>query len=447
MSTIKERIRMFCERKNIPIAHFENSCGVSNGYVNGIRKSISGDKLERIIKAFPDLRKEWLMSDDGYMLTTDTPEVVEREYQRGVRDRLIVFVSTYLEISLQEFEQKCALPTDFMIKKGNIRKDILDRICNIYPNLNIKWLEYGIGLMLKDEFVTIYERLKYQFKKHKLDFGQWETKVLELSAGTLSRAKNNLSEARCALIEHNLPPEVDKEWIMAGRRKYSKSNASEPSVPYVVSVYDSQRETINVSDDADCKIEQPEVHEIEEGTKAIVIPINLSRNPKMKFSELSKKKVEVGQMMQKFTFWYQVQTEQLESFMIQQGDWLMLAPMDISEVIDGEIYMENSDRFGCMVRAFKWVDETHCKLIELDEPYDWLETTIDDLHDILAIVGIYKNVTSLMPFTQTQLGKVLHQKDKMISDAMNYNKAMFEELRKSGQRTDLLIDALINKLK
>lgn len=438
MSTIKERIKMFCERKNLKVVHFENNCGMTNGYVNAIRRSISEEKLAAIKKAYPELNPNWLMFNEGYMLTTDTPEVVERERQNGIYDRLTLFISTYLEISFNDFEEKCGLPKDFIINRKPVTDDILDRIALLYPNLSKKWLNIGLGEMLMDEYVTIYDRIKHQFKIHKIDFGYWERNVLKYAQGTLSRMKNSIPEIKLDYIAEKLPPEVDRKWILEGRREL-KNTAQEPMIPYVVSLYAQQEKQVD--------IETPEVHEIEEGTKAIVIPINLSRNPKMKFSQLSAQKIDVGKIMKKFSFMYQVQTSQLESFLIYEGDWLMLAPLGIGEVINGEIYMINSDTYGCMVRAFYMIDADRCKLVNLEEPYDEIETPTKDINDILDIVGIFKNVTSMLPFSKTLMGKTILQKDKMISDAMTYNKEMFEELRKSGKRTDLLIDILINKIK
>ena len=40
---IKERIKQFADSKGIPIYKFESTAGLSNGYVNGIRKGIASD--------------------------------------------------------------------------------------------------------------------------------------------------------------------------------------------------------------------------------------------------------------------------------------------------------------------------------------------------------------------------------------------------------------------
>lgn len=442
MNTLKERIKMFCDRQKLQVSHFEKKCGLVNGYVNNIRKSVSAEKLEMILSAYPMLNRKWLLSGDGFMLVNDTAETIDREAQKSMRDRLVVFISNYTQLNFNDFENKCGLPEDFMISNQRITDDVIEKISATYPSLSKKWLVTGLGDMVVDEYVTIYERIKQQFKIHKIDFGHWETKVLGLGQGTLSRMKHHLSEAKVDLISEKLPNEVDKEWILAGRRTIS--TAKEPTIPYIVRMYGQNAEQV-IEPKKETEVDV-EVHEIQEGTKGIVIPINLSRNPKMKLANLSDMQIELGKLMPSFKFMYEVQTHQLQSFGIEQGDWLMLSPVEISEVINNEIYFINSQRYGCMVRCFQWVNEEKVNLINIDTESDILEDDIADINDVLAITSILKICTSLLPFSHTTIGKMMHNKDKVISETMQYNKEMFEEVRKSGQRTDMLIDLLSTKL-
>lgn len=70
-STIKDRIILFIRQTGISQGRFERICGLSNGYVNNIRKSISPEKLEQISQSFPQLNKGWLMTGEGEMLTNN----------------------------------------------------------------------------------------------------------------------------------------------------------------------------------------------------------------------------------------------------------------------------------------------------------------------------------------------------------------------------------------
>ena len=65
---VKERLLLFVKYKKISVKRFEELCGVSNGYVSAIRKSIGGEKLNNVLKAFPELNREWLLYGEGEML-------------------------------------------------------------------------------------------------------------------------------------------------------------------------------------------------------------------------------------------------------------------------------------------------------------------------------------------------------------------------------------------
>lgn len=68
--TVKERLIKFIKYKNLSQKRFEESVGLSNGYVNNIRKSITVEKLQKIALQYPELNKAWLLTGDGSMLNT-----------------------------------------------------------------------------------------------------------------------------------------------------------------------------------------------------------------------------------------------------------------------------------------------------------------------------------------------------------------------------------------
>lgn len=66
--SVKERLIQFIKYKNIGQSAFEKFVGLSNGYVNNIRKSIQPDKVQRIALKYPELNTGWLMTGNGEML-------------------------------------------------------------------------------------------------------------------------------------------------------------------------------------------------------------------------------------------------------------------------------------------------------------------------------------------------------------------------------------------
>ncbi len=66
--TVKERISEFIKFKKISSRAFETRCNLSNGYLRQLKSSPTADKIEIILSAFPELRREWLMTGEGEML-------------------------------------------------------------------------------------------------------------------------------------------------------------------------------------------------------------------------------------------------------------------------------------------------------------------------------------------------------------------------------------------
>lgn len=67
-ASLKQRLVTFISYKRMPRGEFENSIGVSNGYVNSISKGIGADKLEKICSKYPELNRKWLLYGQGEML-------------------------------------------------------------------------------------------------------------------------------------------------------------------------------------------------------------------------------------------------------------------------------------------------------------------------------------------------------------------------------------------
>ena len=64
---VKNRLEHFIKSMNMPVYKFEQLCGLSQGYVANIRKSISPGKLSLISEQFPNLNVSWLMTGEGTM--------------------------------------------------------------------------------------------------------------------------------------------------------------------------------------------------------------------------------------------------------------------------------------------------------------------------------------------------------------------------------------------
>ena len=67
-TTVKERIMKFIDSQELSINKFEKEAGLSVGYLRQLRKEPSPTKIKSIIKAFPNLNENWLLTGQGSML-------------------------------------------------------------------------------------------------------------------------------------------------------------------------------------------------------------------------------------------------------------------------------------------------------------------------------------------------------------------------------------------
>ncbi|MDR1112225.1 MAG: hypothetical protein LBL18_00465 [Bacteroidales bacterium] len=68
---IKDRTLEYIRYKKIPIKQFEEKSKLSNGYISSMRKGFGTGKLENVLKAFPDINRDWLLYGEGDMLKFD----------------------------------------------------------------------------------------------------------------------------------------------------------------------------------------------------------------------------------------------------------------------------------------------------------------------------------------------------------------------------------------
>lgn len=129
-NSVKNRLLQFLEYKNLSQKRFEEICGLSNGYVNNIRKSIKLDTFNgKIEPNFPELNRNWLLLGDGEMLVQNTPEEEPEEetYLRSERNRY--------SLSLQRIQELTNLPMKKLKAYDNGDEDVPDDILEAFENL------------------------------------------------------------------------------------------------------------------------------------------------------------------------------------------------------------------------------------------------------------------------------------------------------------------------
>ncbi len=82
-----QRLKEFIDYKKIRVSTFEKSVGMSNAaLVKPLRSggSIGTDKLEKILKVYPELNSAWLLTGKGEMLNKPKGRKVYKEFGETV---------------------------------------------------------------------------------------------------------------------------------------------------------------------------------------------------------------------------------------------------------------------------------------------------------------------------------------------------------------------------
>lgn len=81
---VNSRILEFVSAKGLSVAEFERLCGLSNGYVRKVKDSLGKRGLADILRKFPDLNPDWLLTGKGEMLLTNLTQQSIISYTTGV---------------------------------------------------------------------------------------------------------------------------------------------------------------------------------------------------------------------------------------------------------------------------------------------------------------------------------------------------------------------------
>jgi len=84
--SITERIKQIIEYKSISVRKFCIEIGVSNGFLDKV-KDIGCEKVLKILKTYPDISAEWLISGEGEMLKSMKKEASNNS--NSVVDKLL----------------------------------------------------------------------------------------------------------------------------------------------------------------------------------------------------------------------------------------------------------------------------------------------------------------------------------------------------------------------
>lgn len=130
--TLKQRVKAYCDYKNIAITNFERKAGLSNGYFRETSNRMSDDKAMKIQRAFDDLNIDWLRTGNGEMLQQRGHTVIAGDVT-GNGNNFVAGNNNTIETSTDQesdkeipIEETVVVPADIVRAPGyDIRKEFL----------------------------------------------------------------------------------------------------------------------------------------------------------------------------------------------------------------------------------------------------------------------------------------------------------------------------------
>ncbi|HFA9657813.1 TPA: hypothetical protein WM899_001901, partial [Neisseria gonorrhoeae] len=141
-NSVKNRLIDFLKYKEISQSKFEQLCGISNGYVNNIRKGIKSEMFDKkIAPIFPELSKTWLLLGEGSMLIPQTeefvPEEEEESYLRTERNKYglsLQDIHEHTQISVKDLSLYDSREKEMPKKVRRILEGFFERVEMEYEN-------------------------------------------------------------------------------------------------------------------------------------------------------------------------------------------------------------------------------------------------------------------------------------------------------------------------
>ena len=161
-SAVKQRLVQFIKMMHLTQKAFEERCGMGNGYVNSIRKGIGPEKMQDIIREFPELNREWLLFGEGNPLKNNTSSIITGDITIGdVSNSNISNIGhgqnypTLLEA--RESEVECPKCGELIIVKNPTVLSMVPKEITRRPNINLEqWRRNHPQQMKKIDFSQIW---------------------------------------------------------------------------------------------------------------------------------------------------------------------------------------------------------------------------------------------------------------------------------------------------
>jgi repressor LexA len=140
-----DRLKLYIDEKGISIAAFERSIGMSNASFGKSLKNngaIGSDKLENILRVYPDINPEWLLTGNGEMLVNEFDSLhVKEEQAPYYKKSQLPLIPINAAAGFSSGDDKAILHSDvdfYSVPEFNKKADYLIRVSgsSMYPKYN-----------------------------------------------------------------------------------------------------------------------------------------------------------------------------------------------------------------------------------------------------------------------------------------------------------------------
>ena len=132
--SVKQRLMKFMSYREMSASRFERMCGLSNGYFNKLRNAPGLDKIDKMLRVFPELNREWVLTGEGSMLnegyTTFEPIGVATPMSPTAMTETEKEV-VLLQAKLEEKEKMITILEDQLKKLNDMHRDLLATFTNV----------------------------------------------------------------------------------------------------------------------------------------------------------------------------------------------------------------------------------------------------------------------------------------------------------------------------
>ena len=132
--SVKQRLMKFMSYREMSASRFERMCGLSNGYFNKLRNAPGLDKIDKMLRVFPELNREWVLTGEGSMLnegyTTFEPVGLATPMSPTAMTETEKEV-VLLKAKLEEKEKMIDLLKQQLEELNNINKGLMTTLTNV----------------------------------------------------------------------------------------------------------------------------------------------------------------------------------------------------------------------------------------------------------------------------------------------------------------------------